>query len=60
MAMARCEAHKPRGITKNYLGPARIPHGDGKAIVCGECDSPAKLWLDELEEKQYESGTRAA
>ena len=46
MAMARCVAHQARGYTKTYSSTPYIPVGDGEAVVCGECENRALIWLE--------------
>src|SRR5205085_904040 len=58
MAMARCLAHKPTGITFTYDGPPKKPFGDGAAIICAKCFEVGMIWLNEYEESRYLGGER--
>jgi len=59
MAICRCKYHSPpRGIKRTYVGfvlPVGYPD---TALICGRCDKPALIWLDEKDTDEFHNGNR--
>lgn len=60
MALSRClKNHSwPQGRTTQYMGyvfPIGYPQ---TSLICGRCDEPGVIWLNDSEVKAYQSGER--
>jgi hypothetical protein len=60
MAIVRCEIHKPRGRTRNYVSKVKPVGYPDTAMVCGSitCNAPGLVWLEEEESSAYDRGQR--
>ncbi|WP_378954723.1 hypothetical protein [Pelosinus sp. sgz500959] len=59
--LCRCLAKHswPRGKKgRKYIGYVKPFGYPDTAAVCGSCDNPAVVWLDEMEVELYEQGNR--
>ncbi len=59
MAICRCLKHSPpRERKRTYVGfvlPVGYPD---TAVICGLCDKPALIWLDENDSIEFKNGCR--
>jgi hypothetical protein len=57
MAYSRCGApHIPKNQKYfAYVHPMGYPN---TALICGLCNKPGLIWLDDVEEQQYKQGQR--
>ncbi len=60
MAIVRCEAHRPKGRTRNYVTNVKPVGYPETAMVCGSktCVAPGLVWLEDGEYAEYERGER--
>jgi hypothetical protein len=60
MAIMRCRAHAPHGITRDYVAAVEPVGYPNSALVCGskQCEAPAYIWLEAVEKVDYDGGAR--
>ena len=60
MALVRCEQHRPKGRTADYVRSVESVGYPDSAAVCGlpGCDNPGLVWLTTEESRAYETGER--
>jgi len=60
MALCRClEKHSsPVGRTTKYIAYVKPVGYPGTSLICGLCDNPGVIWLDELGRTAYMNGQR--
>ena len=54
---ATCFRHRPGGGGKKYVAAVGFA-GDGLAVVCGNCKTPAVLWMTNAAWRRYQAGER--
>ncbi len=60
MAIMRCEAHQPKGRTRDYVAAVQPVGYPQTALIYGvtTCEAPALIWLEASEKAAYEKGER--
>jgi len=60
MALCRClENHAwPKGKKREYIAYVKPVGYPETSSICGLCDNPGVIWIEDSEVKAYESGRR--